>query len=128
MFHILAVDDDRTILELIQEVLEGPDCVVVLVSNPKEAAARFSQGHFDLVLTDLQMPGRNGLAVASDIRALDPDVPIILLTGSTSGELPSESVFAAGVTDLLQKPLRLSELRGVKDILARRARIQGGGE
>src|SRR4051812_44870167 len=82
MVHILVVDDDEAVLGLIGAVFRSPECTVDLLSNGTEALAQFSEREYDLVVTDFRMPGMNGLELASAIRALDTEVPIILITGT----------------------------------------------
>ena len=112
---VLLVDDDPLILDSIAEVLsfDGHDVAVAAngqVALACVAAALETQSPFDVVVTDLGMPGINGIQVANEIRAQSHAVRIILLTGW--GERAREDKeFPATVNHLLAKPVRIHELR-----------------
>ena len=67
---------------------------------------------FDVILTDLAMPGISGLAVAREIRKTYPDVPIILVTGWERTLDPAQ-ITSAGITEVLYKPFRFEQLTEV---------------
>lgn len=68
MSHILVIDDEQPILEVIQETLRRFGYQVEVASDGKEGIQKFDDGHFDLVLTDLKMPEIDGLGVLQHIR------------------------------------------------------------
>ena len=82
---VLLADDSTTMRKIIVRLLDE-----IGVETPTEAAdgveavARFKEGRFDLVLTDWNMPNKSGLDVTREIRALDPTIPIVMIT--TEGE------------------------------------------
>lgn len=82
---------------------------VVEASNPYAALGSMSEGPFDLVLTDINMPERSGVWLLEELRDRAPDVPVIVMTG---GELKAEAVRAiVGIeTPVLRKPFELAEL------------------
>ena len=70
----------------------------------------FKPGEFDLVLTDWNMPGKNGLEVVAEIRAMDADVPIIMVTTEAEKGRVMQAI-QAGVSDYLVKPFTADTLR-----------------
>lgn len=109
--RILLVDDEAQIAELEQVMLEGLGYHVTALTDSREALALFqSRPHdFDLVLTDQTMPQLTGAAMAKQILAVRPDVPIILCTGFSEA-LTEESAKAMGIRELVLKPILRSEL------------------
>jgi DNA-binding response OmpR family regulator len=79
---ILVADDSKEILELLKLTLSYHGFRVVTTSNGQEALDKFDNGHFDLVLTDLCMPGIDGNTLARHIKYTRAAVPVIALTAS----------------------------------------------
>jgi CheY-like chemotaxis protein len=120
--RILLVDDEELLVKLGRVALTGLGYAVETMTRPADALARLraDPAHFDLVLPDQTMPGMTGLALASEVRKLRPDLPIILMTGY-SGSLVPEQIETAGVRQLLLKPATLHELAtAVQRVLAAR--------
>jgi CheY-like chemotaxis protein len=92
---------------------------VVVAENGAEGLERFQSATFDLVLTDLAMPGISGWQVAQAVKAARPDVPVVLVTG-WGVELPPEQLRANGVDLVMTKPFRLQEVLEVVATLRRR--------
>lgn len=109
--RVLLVDDDATILDVIGEALRevGHD---VLVCNAGAAAivAMEEDGKFDVLVTDLGMPGVNGWDVARRARQLDPPLPVIVISG-WGAQITQDQLEAAGVKMILPKPFRLEQIR-----------------
>ena len=82
----------------------------VEAADGEEALKLFSPGDFDLVLTDWNMPGKNGLEVIQEIRSRDPDIPIIMVTTEAEKTRVLEAI-QAGVSDYLVKPFTADALR-----------------
>ena len=106
---ILLVDDEESVRKALARALKKFGLAVVLVAGGEEAldVLREQPCRIDVVITDLTMPGMNGVALARAIRALHVDLPIILITGY--GEIPDES--AQVFTSALAKPFDLAALR-----------------
>lgn len=101
---VLVVDDDPVVGESFNRVLSGKGYAVITASNGEEALAKLKAEQYDLVFTDLRMPGMDGLEVAERVKAKQPWTPVVIVTGYGSG--PSEErAWAAGVSDFLNKPL-----------------------
>jgi two-component system chemotaxis response regulator CheY len=75
-----------------------------------EAVAKFKPGEFDLVLTDWNMPGKTGLEVVKEIRAVDPEVKIMMVTTEAEKTRVVQAI-EAGVSDYLVKPFTADVLR-----------------
>lgn len=99
---ILVVDDEVGPREAIRMVLKGRYNVLT-ASNAKEALNIFSKDRLDLVLLDIKMPGRDGISVLKDIKQIDPDTEVILITAYASVETAREAI-RLGALDYLIKP------------------------
>ncbi len=109
--RILYLDDEPAIAEVGRRRLETLGYSVKSFTDPHAALAVFESApsSFDAVLTDLSMPGLDGLAVATRLSAVRPGLPILLLTGYMD-DLPPGTIERAGVTTVIKKPLTLEHL------------------
>jgi two-component system NtrC family response regulator len=108
-FRILVVDDEPAQRELVAGFLRKQGFEVVLAGDGKEALARFKQDAFTLVLTDQRMPGVSGLELLAALRAVTPEVAVIVMTAYGTIETAVAAI-KAGAADYLTKPLNLDEL------------------
>lgn len=107
--RILVIDDEPHLREVVTNLLKLEGHVAVGVGCGMEGVERFRAEPFDLVITDLGMADLTGLEVARKVRALDPEVKVILCTGwNVAVSRPDQK--AAGVDRLLEKPFRLDKL------------------
>ena len=116
--HILIVDDDDRLRELIKEYLENNDFYITTAKHAEDAKNKIKLIKFDLIILDIMMPGQNGLDLTKEIKSTS-DQPIILLTAM--GET-SDRVFGleTGADDYLPKPFEPKELLlRIKNILKR---------
>jgi PAS domain S-box-containing protein len=104
VIRVLLVDDRPSVADLTTTYLERvSDRISVSVEHSAEAGLdRLASDSFDCVVSDYEMPDRNGLELLGDVRELHPDLPFVLFTGKGSEEIASEAI-SAGVTDYLQK-------------------------
>lgn len=111
--RILFVDDEEILTKMGKKTLERLGYVVEAHSNSLEALemVRADPAVFDLVITDLTMPGITGIQLAEQLRAIRPDLPVILTTGYTAN-LTSNRIQELGLTELLLKPMSLQTLAG----------------
>jgi len=79
--HILLVDDNSDGLLVRRIMLEEAGYSVVTARHAEQALERFSKSAFDVVVTDYRMPGMNGIELISRMRALDPNVRVVLISG-----------------------------------------------
>jgi PAS domain S-box-containing protein len=118
--HILFLDDEEALAFLTRRALERDGYRVTAFTKTEEALEelRARPEAFDLVVTDLNMPGRSGLEVAKEIHALRPDLPVVLASGYVTKEVHARAR-AAGVRDVIYKPNAVDELaRTVGRVLA----------
>lgn len=109
--HILFVDDERNLAELGAEMLEPSGYKVCVATDSREALALFQADPdaFDLVITDMTMPHFTGKQLAGAIKAIRPDLPVILCTGYS--ELINErNARESGIDDFLLKPYGVGDL------------------
>ncbi len=109
MAGILLIEDDPRIAALTKEGLEEQGFEVVLASEGETGKQLAIDQPFDLIITDIILPGINGIDLCKEIRSMKPDVPIIMLTalGTTNEKIEG---FDAGADDYLVKPFELREL------------------
>jgi two-component system response regulator AtoC len=106
--RVLVVDDEPAVRFALEEALAAGGFEVITAAGAAEALPRAAA--VDVVLTDLVMPGEDGLALAARLRELDPDLPVILLTARGSERIAVQAM-KAGAHDYLTKPWRVDELR-----------------
>ncbi|MCC6234527.1 MAG: response regulator [Verrucomicrobiales bacterium] len=109
--HILLVDDEPGLMRTGKRTLELCGYSVTAFTNPAEAleALRDGSRRFDLLITDLAMPGMDGTRLSSEATRLRPGLPVLLATGLTS-ETTSESAARSGVRAILAKPVDFKTL------------------
>jgi two-component system phosphate regulon response regulator OmpR len=110
--HLLIVDDDRRIRDLLQRYLSLEGYRVTLAGNAEEATAALRNFAFDLLVLDVMMPGENGFEFAKRLRAQNADhshVPIMMLTAKAESD-DRIAGFESGVDDFLAKPFEPREL------------------
>ncbi len=118
--RVLIADDEPDVRTLLREVCvaRGFETMVVADGSSAIEALRAS-GPFDVVISDIQMPGADGFAVLDAARALSPDCPVILITGYGTHETHDRSL-AAGAAAFLVKPASIVAIGDVLDRLTRR--------
>ncbi|MBI5922767.1 MAG: response regulator [Betaproteobacteria bacterium] len=101
---ILVVDDDPVVSKSFDRVLANKGYAVISASNGEEALSKLKNEHYDLVFTDIKMPGISGLEVAEQVKASQPWLPVVIVTGYGSDAYEARAA-AAGVSEFLRKPL-----------------------
>jgi DNA-binding NtrC family response regulator len=110
MGRILAVDDELDMLGLLKMIVEGyTDHQVTVLNNPLEAKDLLKQEQFDLVLTDLKMPGMDGMELLQAAKALDEEALVLVITAYGSLE-SAEEAMAKGAFDYITKPFRKEQI------------------
>lgn len=107
--RILVVDDDLVIREGLRRILEARDYIVETFANGPLAIERMAEHSFDLVITDLKMPGMNGIEVLKHLKALQPEVPIIMITGFSTVDTAIDAM-KNGASDYIAKPFSPEEI------------------
>ncbi len=102
--RVLHVDDNPEYADLVKTILErdNPEYAVSTATSAVEGVQKLSEGRYDCVVSDYQMPMTDGLEFLELVRDQHPDVPFILLTGAGDEELASKAI-EAGVTDYVRK-------------------------
>ena len=102
---VLVVDDDAVVGKSFTRVLsENKGYVVTTVENAHEALKQMREQSFDVVFTDIKMPGMDGVELAERVKASQPWTPVVIITGYGTTENESRAK-AVGVTDFVRKPL-----------------------
>ena len=120
--HVLIVDDDPTLLDMVQTFLTDEGYKTSTCKNGTEALERIASGGLDLVILDLKLPDVDGYEICKKVRQ-DPDtedLPIIMLTGYTTVEDKIRGI-EGGADDYITKPFNLSELKARIEMVLRRA-------
>jgi CheY-like chemotaxis protein len=120
---VMLVDDEETLVRLGEEIIAKLGYEPVGYTSPVEAleAFRADPQRFDVVLSDETMPGMTGSQLAERIRAINGDVPIVLMSGYAAAPLAARAL-AVGAVDVLNKPLLAHDIaRALEGALHRRA-------
>jgi putative two-component system response regulator len=119
--RVLCVDDEPIILRLLGRMLGESGMDVVTSGEPVAALDLFSADRFDLVITDIRMPGMSGHELVQRIRAVDPQVPVLVITGQGTVE-NAAAMLRNGANGMLRKPFTFAELMQEVDDALERAR------
>jgi two-component system, NtrC family, response regulator HydG len=117
---VLIVDDDRDLAESLADVLEARGYDVELAGSGEEAVERFRRRDFDIVFTDVKLPGMNGVESLFAFRRIRPDAKVVMMTGFSVEQLLTQAV-ENGALAVLHKPFAM------RDILAVLERIKPAG-
>ncbi|MBI3914532.1 MAG: response regulator [Chloroflexi bacterium] len=107
--NILIIDDEPTIRDVVAKFLAFRGHRVIVAGGGAEGVARFKENAFDLVVTDLGMPGMSGWDVAREIKKVKPKVLVVLMTG-WSADLDSRKVKESGVDRVVHKPFQVDDV------------------
>ncbi len=107
--RVLVVDDDPSILTMIEDLLSEAGFEVGKCSSGREALERIREHDWDVVLTDLQMAGIDGLELLAGVREHNPDTPVIVMTAFGTIQSAVDAM-RAGALDFVTKPFRAGEL------------------
>lgn len=106
---VLVVDDEEAIREVVSTLLESQGYRCTTCPNGRAALESFRRGTFDLVLSDIVMPEMDGLKLLAELRAADPDVPVIMVTAMHDISIALEAI-RAGAYDYILKPFEKDQL------------------
>lgn len=98
--RILAVDDDPALLDTLREYIEnlGNRYIVETAARGSDALWMAARARPHVVILDVEMPGMSGLQVLTSLRALDPTIPVIVLTANTDGSVAAETLKLGAVS------------------------------
>jgi two-component system phosphate regulon response regulator OmpR len=124
-YHILVIDDDDRIRELVKEYLRDKGFVVSTGNSAEEAKIKIGYFKFDLIVLDVMMPGQNGFELTKEIKK-NSNIPIILLTAKGEAESRIQGL-EIGADDYLSKPFEPKELLlRIKNIIKKTKKIDLG--
>jgi CheY-like chemotaxis protein len=109
---ILVIEDEEIVRTTVEKILVSLGYKAVLTNDGLEGVAQFSQApnRFNLVLLDLAMPRLDGVQTITEIRRINPDIPVLLMTGYSENEA-MERFKGKGLTGFIQKPFDIPTLR-----------------
>lgn len=111
-FAILIVDDEQDLCESLSYVLEDLGFITSTANTTAQAYHQIMNGRIDIVLTDVRMPGENGVEMIRRVRKQKPHDPVfILMTGFT--DISEKDALAAGAEVMLRKPVKLDQLQNL---------------
>ena len=90
--RIMVVDDEAIIREGMRRILDGGGFSVETFANGYHALEKLQESPFDLLITDLKMPGMGGMEVLKSIEVLQPEMPVIIITGYSSVDTAVEAM------------------------------------
>jgi len=120
--RILIVDDERSVRELLAEGLATYGFETCTAAGADEAFEALRGGGIPLVLSDIDMPGQNGLELLARIKKHDPDVEVVMVTGVVDTDTAIGSI-RQGATDYVSKPFNLEEVRIVVERTLEKRRL-----
>jgi len=119
--NILIADDDKEVLALLMEMIEGEGFKVFLASNGKEAIEIFERNPIDVAILDLKMPFMDGLETLKKIKNVDPLIEVLIMTAYDDLESMREALIVNGAFDYLLKPFHRSEfISTIRNAIAKR--------
>ena len=107
---ILIVDDDRKLLSVLKTIFIEENHEIITQNNGLDAIQICRKQIFDLIITDLMMPGANGIEVLKEARKIHPETLVILITGYASIETAIQAI-RDGAYDYITKPFKLEEIK-----------------
>ncbi len=116
LLNILLVDDEKDTLRLVQKYFEKKGARVSTYSNPLSALQDFiknnkdNANYYDLIISDIRIPQMNGIELASIIRKMNKDIPIILMTAYEVIDIDPSILKFLNIEDIITKPIKLKDL------------------
>jgi DNA-binding NtrC family response regulator len=122
--RILVVDDELDMLMLLRMMIEdSTDYEVETTNNASEALKIVTEKDVDLVISDLKMPGLDGMELFDEVKEIRSDMPVIIITAYASLEIADEAM-KKGVADFITKPFRKDNILFTIDRVLELARVR----
>jgi two-component system cell cycle response regulator len=121
--RILVVDDEPFFQEMFREVLAAAGHATRTASSSEEALQLLAKEHFDLLVTDIVMPGLDGIGLVREAKKRDPDIEAVAVTGHENVRLAVQAM-KAGCAEFLTKPVDRGELAEVAERVLQRVRLR----
>ncbi len=116
--RVLVVDDDAAVRKSFDRVLSGKGYAVITAETGEDALRKLNEEKYDIVYSDIRMPGMSGLEVAENVKARRPWTPVVIITGYGTDAAEARAK-AAGVASFLHKPLSAEMIEdSARDVLA----------
>ncbi len=112
MSRLLIVDDDAVFLEFLTEYLASHGFELESATDVAQARIKLKTSTYDVVISDLRMPGESGLDLLRHVSSSYPGVPFIMMTGF-SDERTRDEIFQNGTREFLEKPFNLGRLKEI---------------
>ena len=119
--RILVVDDEQTVRDFLQRVLETAGYTVITALDGLEALEKMSQFDINLVLLDIMMPGLDGFEVLDHMRQHEENIPVIMLSGIQEVRTKTDTL-TLGADDYIAKPFSVEELLARIQVKLKRAK------
>lgn len=110
MGHILIVDDDDSFAESMSRIISELGHSSVRAADGSEGLVRFNDGEFDLIVADLKMPRMNGVEFIREVKRIDRNAVILVITGYADMQSTVESL-TLGAYDYIEKPVGIEKFR-----------------
>jgi len=118
--RILVIDDDENIRDVMIDMLEYMKHTVSQAASGEEGIEVFKKNEFDLVITDLGMPGISGWEVTKICKSLKPQIPVVMISG-WGNQLDDELVRQSGLDAIMAKPFEINKIKiMIQEVLAKR--------
>ena len=122
MIKILVVEDDIKLNKLVRKALEEEGYDAYMALNADSALQMFKEDHYDLIISDIMMPVKDGFALAEEVREFNSSVPILFMTAIDDFEAKKRG-YELGIDDYMVKPIDTQELLLRVGALLRRSQI-----
>ncbi len=106
---VLIVDDNETMREVLALILSRRGYRCELASNGREAMEKIGQGNFDAVVTDVEMPEMDGIALTKELTRHHSHLPVMIMTGSLDERYMELAFTTCAAREFLRKPFEISE-------------------
>jgi len=128
ILRILIIEDDEEMRSLLKDSMEEEGFETDSVSNGSDGLRKLVKESFNLIITDIRMPGLTGLDILPGIKKLQPEVPVIVITAFGSEEVYRRSI-GRGAAGYLEKPIHTNKLKTlIHEMVFSKGKMTGGKE
>ncbi len=114
MKSVLIVDDEQIVLDVLQRILSRLGYNTIISNSGADAVKLYQENHFDLVLLDVLMPEKNGFEIAKELRKINPDQKIVMVTGLGEDAVETQAISEkVGIHTVLSKPFSFEKVKTI---------------